>query len=59
MYILYVLHGSNSTAYTVGDIVFPSTNNGFYYECVIAGTSGSTRPTWSTTEYVSSTDGRM
>jgi len=37
-----------STSYNVGDIVIPSTANGFYYECTVAGTSDSTECTWPT-----------
>ena len=35
------------TAYSVDDIRVPSTLNGKCYICTIAGTSGSTEPTWS------------
>lgn len=38
-----------STAYTVDDIVVPTTHNGYRYKCTSAGTSGSTEPTWPTT----------
>lgn len=37
-----------STAYTVGDVVRPTTGNGHLYRCVVAGTSGTTEPTWPT-----------
>lgn len=38
---------AGSTAYTVGDIVTPSTANGRQYVCVVAGTSdATTEPTW-------------
>lgn len=45
----------------VGDIVVPSTGpNGYYYECLIAGTThASTEPTWSTTELAVQTDGSV
>jgi hypothetical protein len=39
-----------SQSYLVGDVVKPTTPNGFIYECVQAGTSNTTEPTWSTTE---------
>jgi len=46
---------ANNTAYAVGDIVLPPTANGFYYECITAGNSGSSPPTFldanNTTEY--------
>jgi len=49
------LNGQNSdwaasTAYSLGDIVIPTTENGHYYECTTAGTSNGTEPvTWDTT----------
>jgi len=41
-----------TTAYSLGDVVVPTTGkeNGFRYECTTAGTSGSSEPTWKTTE---------
>jgi len=38
-------------SYTTGTIVVPTTskNNGHYYKCTTAGTSGATEPTWLTT----------
>ena len=38
-----------STAYSVGDFVAPTTQNGKRYECTTAGTSDSSEPTWPTT----------
>ena len=39
-----------STTYTSGDVVVPTTRNGYYYECTTAGDSDATEPaTWSTT----------
>lgn len=38
------------TTYTVGVLVRPATDNGFVYECTVGGLSGSTEPTWSTTQ---------
>jgi hypothetical protein len=36
-----------NTAYIKGDLVFPTTTNGYYYECIKAGTShAATEPTW-------------
>lgn len=40
---------SASTAYVVGDLVKPTSHNGYYYECTTAGTSGASEPTWDTT----------
>ena len=38
-----------NTAYLVGDIVTPTTDNGKYFECTTAGTShATTEPTWDT-----------
>jgi len=37
-----------STAYNVGQIISPSTSNGHFYECTVAGTSGNAPPTWPT-----------
>lgn len=37
-----------STAYVVGDVVHPSTNNGYFYKCTTAGTSHTAEPTWNT-----------
>jgi hypothetical protein len=47
-----------STAYSLGDFVVPTagTENGFRYECTTAGTSGSSQPTWKTTEGETNTD---
>ena len=39
-----------STAYSVGDIVHPTTWNGLRYECTTAGTSDSGEPTWPVVE---------
>ncbi len=41
---------AGSTAYSLGDIVEPTTPNYYYYVCTSAGNSGGTEPaTWSTT----------
>lgn len=37
-----------STAYAVGDTVQPTTANGYYYRATVAGTTGTTEPTWPT-----------
>ena len=44
----------NGTSYTIltsrdaklGDLVTPTTQNGFYYKCNVSGTSGGSEPTW-------------
>lgn len=46
-----------SRAYALGDIVRPTSPNGWWYECTVAGTSGASEPTWSTTEGGTLTDG--
>ena len=38
-----------STAYSLGDVVRPTTRNGFNYECTTAGTSDASEPSWPTT----------
>jgi hypothetical protein len=39
---------ANSTAYNVGDVIRPSTGNGFLYRCIVAGTSDASPPTFLT-----------
>lgn len=39
---------ANTTAYAVGDVVRPSTGNGFLYRCAVAGTSAGSPPTFGT-----------
>jgi hypothetical protein len=40
---------ANSTAYVVGDVVRPATGNLFLYQCITAGTSAGSIPTYPTT----------
>ena len=46
-----------STAYSLGDIIIPTTANGYTYECTTAGTSDSSEPTWGTTVGGTTADG--
>jgi len=49
-----------STAYNAGALVKPTAgSNSFFYECTTAGTSGSTEPTWPTTDGATVTDGTV
>ncbi len=49
-----------ATAYTVGQYVSPTTQNGYRYKCTTAGTShASTEPTWPTTVGTTKTDGTV
>lgn len=48
---------ANSTAYTVGDVVRPASANGYVYQCIVAGTSGGSVPTYSTVIGQTVTDG--
>ena len=48
-----------STDYAVGDKVVPTSDNTYYYECTVAGTSGSSEPTWPTTVGDTVTDGSV
>ncbi len=45
-----------STAYSLGDVVRASTDNGNVFRCVVAGTSGGTEPTWVTTSFRETAD---
>jgi hypothetical protein len=48
-----------SKYYDIHDIVVPSIPNDRFYVCVTAGTSGTSEPTWSTTDGVSTVDGQV
>ncbi len=37
-----------STAYSIGDTIEPTVQNGFRYVCTVAGTTAETEPTWIT-----------
>jgi hypothetical protein len=45
------------TAFALGDVVYPPTPNGKVYECITAGTTGSSEPAWGTTQDDEFTDG--
>lgn len=45
-----------SRIYSKGSLAFPTTNNGYYYECIDGGSAGLTEPTWPTTEFGTVTD---
>lgn len=47
---------TSGTSYEVGDLVKPTTPNGHIYECISAGTSDSSEPTWPTTDGNTVTD---
>ena len=44
-------------SYDAGDFVLPTEENGYYYKVTVAGTSGSTEPTWPLTEGATVVDG--
>lgn len=46
-------------SYTIGEVVRPSTANGFVYECTTAGTSGAVAPTFTATEGATVNDGTV
>lgn len=39
-----------STSYVVGDIIKPTSDNGYIYKVTTGGTTGTTEPTWATVE---------
>ncbi|MBP2651353.1 MAG: hypothetical protein H6Q74_2178 [Firmicutes bacterium] len=46
-----------STTYVVGDYVRPVTETGFVYRCTVAGISGISEPSWSTSSSTTTSDG--
>jgi hypothetical protein len=50
---------ANTTTYALGDVVRPATGNGYLYRCVVAGTSGGSIPTYSTTIGRETADGTV
>jgi hypothetical protein len=50
---------ANSTAYAVGDVVRPSTGNAHLYQCIVAGTSGGSPPSFPTVPGQIVTDGTV
>ena len=45
--------------YTAGAIIVPINNNGHYYKCTVAGTSGATEPSWKKDNGITVTDGSV
>ncbi len=45
---VYAPNWTRNTKYKVGDLVFPTTNNGHYYQCITEGTSAYLEPTFLT-----------
>ena len=55
---LWPTTSARNTAYTVGDMIKPTTYANHSYKCTTAGTShASTEPTWTTTNGNTTTDG--
>lgn len=55
---LWAETSARNTAYTVGDVIKPTTYASHTYKCTTAGTShASTEPTWTTTNGATTTDG--
>lgn len=48
---------SGSASYSLGDLVAPTTPNGYIYKVTVAGTSAGTEPTWPTSFGTTVTDG--
>lgn len=48
-----------STTYSIGDVVNPSSDNGYVYRAVTGGQTGTVEPTWSTVEGEKKLDGTV
>ncbi|PYY28383.1 hypothetical protein [Paenibacillus illinoisensis] len=48
-----------SKAYKQQDVVFPTTDNGRFYVCVVAGDSANFEPTWATSNGITTNDGTV
>jgi hypothetical protein len=50
---------AGTTAYVVGDVVRPASANGYLYQCVVAGTTGGSLPTYPTVLGTTVADGTV
>jgi hypothetical protein len=48
---------SATTAYSIGDTIYPLTPNGHWFKCTTAGTSGGSEPVWNTGAGATTADG--
>ena len=54
-----IIRRANSTGYSYGDLVAPSTLNDHVYKCTTPGTSGASPPTWNTGTGSTTSDGSV
>lgn len=45
----------DSTIYRIGDVLAPTIDNGYYYQCTVNGRTGEVEPTWDSDEITSGT----
>lgn len=50
---------ASATGFTLGQVVRPTTGNGFLYQASVAGTTAGSQPTWPTTLGLTVTDGSV